>query len=176
MDIVSRLKTYMDYRRIAISQFADTCNIPRPTISQILNGRNKKVSDELIGKIHTAFPDLSVVWLMFGEGDMLTNPNIKTSEPQIEKKLTFDDSQLSEHEIFSSEQELFPENTNIYSKKNETENIAQDFKATQENTASGRPTSADIAEALTGKIETSKKITSIVVFYADNTFQTFTPS
>lgn len=176
MDIVSRLKKYMDYREIAISQFADTCNIPRPTISQILNGRNKKVSDELIGKIHSAFPDLSVVWLMFGEGDMLINSNIKTSEPQTEKQLTFEDSQLAEHEIFSSEQELFPEITNIYSKKNESENIAQDFKSNQETTTPIGPTTADITEALTGKIETTKKITSIVVFYADNTFQTFSPS
>lgn len=56
MDIVSRLKTYMDYRRIAISQFADTCNIPRPTISQILNGRNKKYQMSSSGKFILHFP------------------------------------------------------------------------------------------------------------------------
>ena len=52
MDIVSRLKTFINYLGIPVTQFADNCRIPRPTLSQLLNGRNKKVSDELIGKIH----------------------------------------------------------------------------------------------------------------------------
>ena len=70
MDIVDRLKYFMNLNGIAISQFADTCQIPRPTMSQILNGRNKKISDELIGKIHSAYPTLSIMWLMFGEGNI----------------------------------------------------------------------------------------------------------
>lgn len=82
MDFVNRLKFFMENGNITISQFADTCRIPRPTMSQILNGRNKKVSDELISKIHAAYPELSVMWLMFGEGEMLTNANTQISEPQ----------------------------------------------------------------------------------------------
>jgi len=82
MDFVNRLKFFMENGNIAISQFADTCRIPRPTMSQILNGRNKKVSDELISKIHAAYPELSVLWLMFGEGEMLTKSNTQISEAQ----------------------------------------------------------------------------------------------
>lgn len=67
MDLVSRLKTFLDSRQISVTQFADECGIPRPTGSQLLAGRNKKVSDEIIGKIHQAYPELNVVWLMFGE-------------------------------------------------------------------------------------------------------------
>ena len=73
MDLVSRLKHYLDSRQISITQFADECGIPRPTGSQLLAGRNKKVSDEIISKIHSAYPDLNIVWLMFGEGNMVTN-------------------------------------------------------------------------------------------------------
>lgn len=82
MDFVNRLKFFMDSHGIAISQFADTCRIPRPTLSQILNGRNKKISDELIAKIHAAYPRLSVLWLMFGEGEMESATNMQFSEPQ----------------------------------------------------------------------------------------------
>lgn len=82
MDLVNRLKLFLESQKIAISQFADTCRIPRPTMSQILNGRNKKISDELITKIHEAYPSLSVLWLMFGEGDMLNSSNIEISEPE----------------------------------------------------------------------------------------------
>ena len=71
MDIVSRLKMFLEQAGISNSQFADTCDIPRPTLSQLLNGRNKKVSDEVIGKIHRAYPSLNVMWLMFGDGEML---------------------------------------------------------------------------------------------------------
>jgi len=71
MDIVTRLKLFLDQAGISNSQFADTCDIPRPTLSQLLNGRNKKVSDEVIGKIHRAYPTLNIMWLMFGDGEML---------------------------------------------------------------------------------------------------------
>lgn len=82
MDLVNRLKHYMDQSQMPISQFADRCGIPRPTMSQLMNGRNKRISDEIITKIHNAFPDLSILWLMFGEGDMTPVSNIEISEPQ----------------------------------------------------------------------------------------------
>lgn len=71
MDIISRLKQYMDLMGIPVTQFADNCRIPRPTFSQLLSGRNKKVSDEIVKKIHEGYPDMSIMWLLFGEGRML---------------------------------------------------------------------------------------------------------
>lgn len=82
MDFVSRLRSFMDSQSVTNSQFADTCNIPRPTLTQLLAGRNKKISNELIGKIHEAYPWLNVMWLMFGEGPMVTGGSTQTSEPQ----------------------------------------------------------------------------------------------
>lgn len=82
MDLVNRLKHYMAQSQVTISQFADRCGIPRPTMSQLMNGRNKRISDEVITKIHNAFPNLSVLWLMFGEGEMTSFPNNEISEPQ----------------------------------------------------------------------------------------------
>lgn len=71
MDIVSRLKTFIEYLGLTNSIFADHAGITRPTLSQILNGRNKKISNELISKIHDAFPSLNIMWLMFGDGTMI---------------------------------------------------------------------------------------------------------
>lgn len=71
MDFITRLKLFLAEKQLPVTQFADKCNIPRPTISQLINGRNKRVSDEIVSKIHAAFPELSVYWLMFGEGNML---------------------------------------------------------------------------------------------------------
>jgi len=95
----------MDSNNIAISQFADTCKIPRPTMSQILNGRNKKISDELITKIHTAYPSLSVLWLMFGEGEMDIFEDTQTSEGQ----KTSDERVSNQQTADNQEKKLFGE-------------------------------------------------------------------
>lgn len=70
-NVAIRLKVFMDSIGLSSSQFADTCGISRPTLSQLLSGRNKKVSDIIVGLIHKAFPQLSIIWLLFGEGDMM---------------------------------------------------------------------------------------------------------
>lgn len=67
MDIIARLNEFVNQRRLSSSQFADLLGIPRPSISQILSGRNKKISNEFLGKLHNAFPNLDLMWLMFGE-------------------------------------------------------------------------------------------------------------
>ncbi len=179
MDIVNRLKFFMESQQIANSQFADTCRIPRPTLSQLLNGRNKKISDELIGKIHDAFPKLSVLWLMFGEGGMMIDDNIEISEPQndekneapIEKRIdfqydTFDNAQNQntfEIEANSSFQPKIPTNA---MKRNEYASNA-DIQA-QQNSAKSSEISI--------KTDCRKRITNIVVFYSDNSFQSFAPA
>jgi len=86
MDIVSRLKQFMQQNGISNSQFADTCDIPRPTLSQLLNGRNKKVSDEVIGKIHRAYPSLNILWLMFGDGEMIVGGAADDDEAMADKR------------------------------------------------------------------------------------------
>lgn len=69
-NFATRLKLFIESEGLSSSQFADLCKIPRPTLSQILSGRNKKISDILVGMIHIAFPKLNILWLMFGEGEM----------------------------------------------------------------------------------------------------------
>lgn len=86
----------MDSAQVTISQFADRCGIPRPTMSQLMNGRNKRISDEVISKIHNAFPDLSILWLMFGEGEMVPTRNIAISEPQNARKEDTSDVQRTD--------------------------------------------------------------------------------
>lgn len=84
MTIVDRLNKFLETNNISKSQFADSCEIPRPTVSQILGGRNKKISDDIIGKIHKIYPSLSITWLMFGEGEMeLEGTAFKPSEKSI---------------------------------------------------------------------------------------------
>lgn len=57
-------------RQLSPTQFADTIGVSRPIVSHILSGRNKP-SLEVVQKIVGAFPDLSLRWLLNGEGPML---------------------------------------------------------------------------------------------------------
>jgi len=75
--LVNRLRAFMEYIGLSNTQFADRAGIPRPTLSQILSGRNKKINNELIDKLHCAFPRLNVIWLLFGEGSM----NVDNTSP-----------------------------------------------------------------------------------------------
>lgn len=191
MDIVSRLKKFMNSQQVASSQFADNCGIPRPTISQILNGRNKKISDELIGKIHQAYPELSVLWLMFGEGSMTTDSNIETSEAQNGGISQFSEGQNAEHELFSGSTIDFNFVDKNQSEKNldvfagltgqNKEDDAASAQPDQSASASETPSfktrqQIDPLTQIVNSASQYKKITSIVVFYDDSTFQTFTPT
>lgn len=96
MDLLTRLNDFMQKQRMSSSQFADAIGIPRPSMSQILNGRNKKISNEFIEKLHQAFPALDMMWLLFGEVTPSLNAtlsdNNRKSEPSLFDTADTDDT------------------------------------------------------------------------------------
>jgi transcriptional regulator with XRE-family HTH domain len=168
----------MHKSNIAYSVFADTCGIARPTLSQLLTGRNKKVSDEIISKIHKAYPRLSIMWLMFGEGAMLnlTGPN--------ENKLV--SSKLAEN---SKNSTLFD---NGLEDLNHDHPTTIDFNDEQERSYEERVEAREKSTALMGvhlvgpnvvdngilKNDTVKdrKIAKVLIIYDDNSFHQFVPT
>ncbi|GAB3195684.1 transcriptional regulator with XRE-family HTH domain [Pontibacter aydingkolensis] len=68
--MIDRIRELMEHKGFTSSQFADTVDVPRAVISHILSGRNKP-SLEVVTKVVSAFPDVSMSWLLLGEGDML---------------------------------------------------------------------------------------------------------
>lgn len=165
MDIVTRLKEFINHESVAITQFADNCKIPRPTLSQLLNGRNKKVSDELITKIHEAYPQLSVLWLMFGEGSMLHEESIQPSAPQNNSFFGFESAKLPLDENIASPIEF---------EKNHPEN---EIENSDDPTSSTQSTSESPSETPTISFNpyNKKRIVNIIVYYDDNSFESFIP-
>ena len=177
MDIVTRLKMFLDKSGIANSQFADTCGIPRPTLSQLLNGRNKKVSDEVFAKIHRAYPQLNIMWLMFGDGTMMVDEDSSSmqSSPMAQSRqhgLFADDFTAPSHEA----------------RPHPTQQTTISFGA--DNTQQPRQSqpSAALADALQNIAVGSraqhqqhssqsgaKQIKHILVLYSDGSVETYTP-
>lgn len=179
MDIVSRLKTFINYAEVPVTQFADNCRIPRPTLSQLLNGRNKKVSDELIGKIHEAYPQLSVLWLMFGEGDMLHGANIKTSEPQQGDLFDFSSPQHADTETSAPRLDFGDTFQNSDASEIETERTDAPAISSMPIDVNKERLSKDVLETrttLSFNSDQEKKIVNIIVYYNDNSFESFIPS
>lgn len=170
MDIVSRIKSFISASGLSVSQFADTCEIARPTVSQLLNGRNKKVSDEIISKIHGAYPTLSMMWLMFGEGNMRkiepNTPNIA----QVDENLKFKDNSYSpsDDQILAEQLGAAPNISdidNIEEQENKMKSILKNFSPQQ-----------PILPNEESKASVGKEIVNIMVFYSDNSFEMFKPS
>ena len=168
---------FLEQTGISNSQFADTCAIPRPTLSQLLNGRNKKVSDEVIGKIHRAYPSLNVMWLMFGDGDMLLSGGAESSpaggesapvaataetgagESGQQRAISFDDDSPAGYRPVSRP----PQRIATPSSVNEAiENIMRSNTVTHGLRGSTPPE--------------ARRVLNIMVFYSDGRFESFGPA
>ena len=194
MDLVSRLKHYLDSRQISVTQFADECAIPRPTGSQLLAGRNKKVSDEIISKIHSAYPDLNIVWLMFGEGSMVNSANIEISEAQNEQKndiyvseqpkdqgldFSVDFNENLQAETAEKNQTSVTANTFTFATSSEQQNPTDNFDSPPANNPvqeieNDKKDKQD-SNSFTLKAGNGKRVTGIVVYYDDCTYESFIP-
>jgi transcriptional regulator with XRE-family HTH domain len=70
--MVERIRQILQNKQLSPTQFADALGLARPIISHILSGRNKP-SLEVVQKIIAAFPELSLPWLLSGQGPMLAS-------------------------------------------------------------------------------------------------------
>lgn len=172
MDIVNRLILFMEKHGIGSTQFADACGIPRPTLSQILSGRNKKISDAVISKIHNAYPRLSVLWLLFGEGQMESLPGTQTSEPQNSPQYTPAAGQNNPYKPLQTDS-VDPDE-GLFGLNSSSEPLIFDDDEHMKEVSS-TPECTDETPTVTIPADGSKSIINIMVFYSDNSFQSFIP-
>lgn len=162
--VAVRIKQFIDYLQVSNSQFADEAGIPRPTLSQLLHGRNKSVNDLLLQKLHDAFPQLNLMWLLFGNGSMVQDVNSNgNSTPQSTDKTV---NSADRNTTSSAGEGLF------------TYLVSPDDSAP--SSASRDP---KIVKAVpmqnekndSGTASDTRRVKSIIVYYTDNSFQTFYP-
>lgn len=68
--MITRIRELLEIRQLSPTQFADLIGVGRPVISHILSERNKP-SLEVVQKVISAFPEVSIPWLLSGTGPML---------------------------------------------------------------------------------------------------------
>lgn len=166
--MIERLKLYIEKHGLLPSQFADTLGMPRSSFSQLMNGRNKSISDVTIGKIHTAFPNLSIQWLLFGEGEMEANtPANKLHQQPLQQQPTADNHHQAQLSFFDESAILKPE-------VQPEEKYEQEIEVVK-TVLPGEIEALHRSTAVESAIIPQRKITKIMVFYSDNTFETLIP-
>lgn len=135
------------------TDFAHKIGVNRATISQILSGRNKKASLDVIGKIRKAYPFITYEWLIDGTGDLAamfskatnTAPSLFGSPP-VQKRANAPDDDITSEEI--KKRTGTPATTEVISTKENDDNLS--------------------SAALNGK-----EIDRIIFFYKDGSFQIY---
>ncbi|MEX0986352.1 MAG: helix-turn-helix transcriptional regulator [Bacteroidales bacterium] len=159
-----RLLKLLDTEQLSSSRFADVIGVQRSSVSHILSGRNKP-SFDFLQKTLKAFPLLNADWLILGEGSMYEG------EVKIGGGSLFDQPVVNQHEkpAESTEEEdvshefdelLSASESNIPGQAGEIPgNIASEGNKINKQSAS---------VSSTGKV-----ITRVIVFYADNSFESY---
>ncbi|WP_407481569.1 helix-turn-helix domain-containing protein [Elizabethkingia meningoseptica] len=182
MEISDRIKKVIDHYGYSPSEFADTIDVPRSSISHITSGRNKASLDFII-KIKNRFPEIQWDWLIDGQGDM-TKSNI----PEPEEIYNFvQENDISEDieestsplDLFTlatdfktveqpeeKEPEISPSPESVIPVKDTGESISND---------SQRLGIEEIFTPMQSTENQGRAIKRIVFFFDDGKFEVFTP-
>ena len=136
--------------------------------------RNKKVSDEVIGKIHDAYPSLSVLWLMFGEGSMVPDANNEISEHENDLFSASQAAESNDNEEFALDSDFMQSEVPQMPEKIEESANSIKRPIRKENNIADTVQPAPQA-SMSLNFDNTKKIVNIMVFYNDNSFEWFVP-
>lgn len=142
IDMKDRIKQLMESQKMTQKEFASELCIAEGTLSSVFTGRTKPTNN-IVSAIHERFPEVSIPWLMFGEGDMLAS-----SQNEALQKSVTEDKQAGSSDG----------------------SVQQDMFSTA---PSMRTIDHPVQEIVKYIDRAPRKITEIRVFYDDGTFETF---
>ena len=140
----TRLKQFLAAENISQSQFADTINVVRASVSHVLSGRNNPGYD-FIKAIMNAYPTLNIEWLMLGKGKMY--------KETYDNNTLFHDVDEAEKIISGSENKEEPVEAAVIEPKNQ---ILIEEKE---------------AENILPKSYAQRNVKKVIIFFDDDTYQ-----
>lgn len=148
------------------ADFAEKIGISTSSLSHIFSGRNNPSLD-MVKRLHKSFPDISLNWIMYGEGSMYTNETGNgTTDSNISCQT--DDVQESTGGMPLFENSENPENAG-------RGQFYFDFrKEKPSETPAYTPKEAE-KEVVRYIEKPAPKITEIRIFYDNGTFEVFKP-
>ncbi|MDO5664428.1 MAG: helix-turn-helix transcriptional regulator [Bacteroidia bacterium] len=145
-----RIKQIMENENLTPARFADKLQINRANISHILNGRNNPSLD-IVSKILSEMPHINTEWLINGFGQMYKDEFDINSIPK-------------EHDLFNQNPIISPQERDVVAKTERIEvNKPENDTQVTEN------------KVINIQKSYNKKISQIIIYYNDSTFETFIP-
>ena len=161
MEMKDRIRQLMEAQNMTQQSFATFVDMAPATLSSILNERTKPTLNT-VEAIRAKFPNISIDWLMFGNGTMFVDDAKEN------------DASSTPREGMAGEQTL-----NFGDTESVAENVS--YNAAQQRSGNGvaarsqqvaiQPVRTDVVY----KEKECRRITEIRVFYDDQTWESFVP-
>lgn len=153
-----RIRLIMEDAHLSPSEFADKLHIGRAVISHILNGRNNPSLD-VVTRILSNMKNINPTWLLTGEGNMFNYEIGENTTPYHPADLF---SSVPSNDLFSQPVVNAPDRTNVneYRKENIVESSVNSINST-------------VVQQVIPQKQPDKKISKIIIYYTDNTFEVF---
>jgi len=145
-----RIRQIMEHENLTPAKFADKLQISRAVISHILNGRNNPSLDVVL-KILSQMDYINPEWLLTGKGSMY----IKGKDEK---------SPIGEPDLFRQN-----DVNATYDTRQNNELTESAVKSTFFNEQQ------TVNKSITAQSRPEKKIDRIIIYYDDNTYETFIP-
>lgn len=152
-EFIARLKKIISHFELSSSAFAEKLGVQRATISHLLAGRNKPSLD-FVMKVHEAFPEVDLYWLLDGVGSF---PKTEVSASPTPSKIEYPDSENLDQDLFS------------------TGSIDQDFEqsVSEENLEQTKNEQTIHKSEMINRNVSKKEIDKILILYKDGSFEIF---
>ncbi|MDR1675885.1 MAG: helix-turn-helix domain-containing protein [Tannerella sp.] len=153
-----RIIQVMNAKGLSSSKFAEEIGIQRAAMSHILNERNKPSLDVLT-KIIRRFPEINPEWLLLGNGQM--------------KRNMYGHPQMQQSELFTNVTPVKPEMPKEPAPRKEPLPETVSKKTASPDDLS--PVVTEIKETFVSAETPSRKISQIMIFFSDHTYEIFRP-
>lgn len=159
-DRIRQIQTQMNFSQV---QFSSETGISTATLSGIYTGRTQP-TNAIISRIHTRFPEISISWLMFGEGNMMEAEGNEQKQSEGAQYDLFASADLS-----AADQGL-PVSGAVQQSQNEANGSQNNHPQRQQQVAS--PVTI-VKEVVKNVDKPQRRITEIRVFFDDGTYETY---
>ncbi|KZS41873.1 hypothetical protein AWE51_00055 [Aquimarina aggregata] len=88
MNVKSRLKEYVSYKKLSIRQFENSINASNSYVNSI----SRSIGVDKLEAIVEKYPDLDLKWLLTGKGEMLSSQNDPFISTEILTKYLFENN------------------------------------------------------------------------------------
>lgn len=158
-----RIRQIMENEHLTPSAFADQLQLGRAVMSHILNGRNNPSLD-VVSRILSKMNYINSDWLITGNGEMYKSDSGKnpTSSQTSQISTTNSSPNLNQPDLFS--QNLVSPTSRPIETEYRKEIEVKEPENNIENTINKQVIYQKLPE---------RKVTKIIIYYSDNTFETF---